>query len=150
MIRNLDPDFLPGLLAAAAASVLIGNSKSKMDGRRCMAYAVAVRGIPAYVCEGRDPPHGGTRHDGRGNWSAFTFMQASVGTCLPDSNDAAKTDRPKIDGGLPCVLVGVFGSERNPRGMDSVVEFQSIRERNRPPARKPSPSTAPAKKSAAL
>lgn len=86
MIRNLVPILLLGLLAAAAASVLIGKGQIEqwMDGG-VWAYAVAVAaGIPAYVCEGGEVPLTAALVTmGVGTGPAFTFMQASVGTCLP-------------------------------------------------------------------
>jgi uncharacterized membrane protein YraQ (UPF0718 family) len=49
------------------------------------AYAVAVAaGMPAYVCEGGEVPlTAALVTTGVGIGPAFTFMQASVGTCLP-------------------------------------------------------------------
>ena len=50
------------------------------------AYAVAVAaGIPAYVCEGGEevPLTAALVTMGVGIGPAFTFMQASVGTCPP-------------------------------------------------------------------
>ena len=49
------------------------------------AYAVALAaGIPAYVCEGGEVPLTAALDTmGVGIRPAFTFMQASVGTCLP-------------------------------------------------------------------
>ncbi|CAN5748884.1 hypothetical protein BH09VER1_BH09VER1_11810 [soil metagenome] len=86
MGRNLVPIFLLGLLAAAAASVLIGRERIEqwMVGG-ALAYAAAVvAGIPAYVCEGGEVPlTAALVAMGVGTGPAFTFMQASVGTCLP-------------------------------------------------------------------
>lgn len=86
MARNLIPIFLLGLLAAAAASVLIGKEQIEqwMSGG-ALAYAAAiVAGIPAYVCEGGEVPlTAALIAMGVGIGPAFTFMQASVGTCLP-------------------------------------------------------------------
>ena len=58
MISNLAPILLLGLLAAAAASVLIGKEQIEQSmGGGVWAYAVAVAaGIPAYVCEGGEVP----------------------------------------------------------------------------------------------
>ena len=86
MIRNLVPILLLGLLAAAAASVLIGKEQiEQWMGGGVWAYAVAVAaGIPAYVCEGGEVPLTAALVTmGVGIGPAFTFMQASVGTCLP-------------------------------------------------------------------
>ena len=86
MIRNLVPILLLGLLAAAAASVLIGKEQiEEWMGGGVWAYAVAVAaGIPAYVCEGGEVPLTAALVTmGVGIGPAFTFMQASVGTCLP-------------------------------------------------------------------
>jgi uncharacterized protein len=86
MIRNLVPILLLGLLAAAAASVLIGKEQiEEWMGGGVWAYAVAVAaGIPAYVCEGGEVPLTAALVTmGVGTGPAFTFMQASVGTCLP-------------------------------------------------------------------
>ena len=86
MIRNLVPILLLGLLAAAAASVLIGKEQiEEWMGGGVWAYAVAVAaGIPAYVCEGGEVPLTAALVTmGVGVGPAFTFMQASVGTCLP-------------------------------------------------------------------
>jgi uncharacterized membrane protein YraQ (UPF0718 family) len=86
MIRNLTPILLLGLLAAAVASVLIGKEQiEEWMGGGVWAYAVAVAaGIPAYVCEGGEVPLTAALVTmGVGTGPAFTFMQASVGTCLP-------------------------------------------------------------------
>jgi uncharacterized protein len=86
MIRNLAPILLLGLLAAAVASVLIGKEQiEQWMGGGVWAYAVAVAaGIPAYVCEGGEVPLTAALVTlGVGIGPAFTFMQASVGTCLP-------------------------------------------------------------------
>ncbi|MGA7391058.1 MAG: permease [Terrimicrobiaceae bacterium] len=86
MIRNLAPILLLGLLAAAVASVLIGKEQiEQWMGGGIWAYAVAVAaGIPAYVCEGGEVPLTAALVTlGVGIGPAFTFMQASVGTCLP-------------------------------------------------------------------
>ena len=86
MIRNLVPILLLGLLAAASASVLIGKGQiEQWMGGGVGAYAVAVAaGIPAYVCEGGEVPLTAALVTmGVGIGPAFTFMQASVGTCLP-------------------------------------------------------------------
>jgi uncharacterized membrane protein YraQ (UPF0718 family) len=86
MIRNLVPILLLGLLAAASASVLIGKGQiEQWMGGGVWAYAVAVAaGIPAYVCEGGEVPLTAALVTmGVGIGPAFTFMQASVGTCLP-------------------------------------------------------------------
>jgi uncharacterized protein len=86
MIRNLVPILLLGLLAAAAALVLIGEEHiEQWMGGGAWAYAVAVAaGIPAYVCEGGEVPLTAALVTmGVGIGPAFTFMQASVGTCLP-------------------------------------------------------------------
>ena len=86
MIRNLVPILLLGLLAAAAASALIGKEQiEEWMGGGVWAYAVAVAaGIPAYVCEGGEVPLTAALVTmGVGVGPAFTFMQASVGTCLP-------------------------------------------------------------------
>jgi hypothetical protein len=79
----------------------------------------------------RSPPNGSTHHDGRGNWSRV-YVHASLRGHLPaNSDDAAQTHRLEIDGTLPCLLVGVFGCEWNPRGMDSVNELQTLAGRAR-------------------
>jgi predicted permease len=85
MIRKLVPILLLGLLAAAAASVLIGKEPIEQWMRGVWAYAIAVAaGIPAYVCEGGEVPlTAALLTMGVGIGPAFTFMQASVGTCLP-------------------------------------------------------------------
>ena len=86
IIRDLVPILLLGLLAAAAASVLIGKEKIEEWMRGDVwAYAIAVAaGIPAYVCEGGEVPLTAALVTmGVGIGPAFTFMQASVGTCLP-------------------------------------------------------------------
>jgi uncharacterized membrane protein YraQ (UPF0718 family) len=86
MIRNLVPILLLGLLAAAAASVVIGEEHiEQWMGGGAWAYVVAVAtGIPAYVCEGGEVPLTAALVTmGVGIGPAFTFMQASVGTCLP-------------------------------------------------------------------
>jgi uncharacterized membrane protein YraQ (UPF0718 family) len=86
MIRNLVPILLLGLLAAAAASVLIGKKQIEQSmGGGVWAYlAAVVAGIPAYVCEGGEVPLAAALMTmGVGIGPAFTFMQASVGTCLP-------------------------------------------------------------------
>ena len=86
MIRNLVPILLLGLLAAASASVLIGREHiEQWMGDGVGAYAVAVAaGIPAFVCEGGEVPLTAALVTmGVGIGPAFTFMQASVGTCLP-------------------------------------------------------------------
>jgi uncharacterized protein len=86
MIRNLVPILLLGLFAAAAASVLIGREQIEQWMRGGVwAYAVSVAaGIPAYVCEGGEVPlTAALVATGVGIGPAFTFMQASVGTCLP-------------------------------------------------------------------
>ena len=86
MIRNLVPILLLGLLAAAVGSVLIGKEQiEQWMGGGAWAYAVAVAaGIPAYVCEGGEVPLTAALVTmGVGLGPAFTFMQASVGTCLP-------------------------------------------------------------------
>ena len=86
MIRNLVPILLLGLLAAAAASVLIGKEQieQSMGGGAWAYLAAVVAGIPAYVCEGGEVPLTAALVTmGVGIGPAFTFMQASVGTCLP-------------------------------------------------------------------
>jgi uncharacterized protein len=86
MIRNLVPILLLGLLAAAAASVVIGKEHiEQWMGGGVWAYVAAVAaGIPAYVCEGGEVPLTAALVTmGIGIGPAFTFMQASVGTCLP-------------------------------------------------------------------
>jgi uncharacterized protein len=86
MIRNLVPILLLGLLAAAVASVLIGKKQIEQSmGGGVWAYlAAVVAGIPAYVCEGGEVPLAAALMTmGVGIGPAFTFMQASVGTCLP-------------------------------------------------------------------
>ena len=86
MTRNLVPILLLGLLAAAVASVLMGKEQiEQWMGGSVWAYAVAVAaGIPAYVCEGGEVPLTAALVTmGVGIGPAFTFMQASVGTCLP-------------------------------------------------------------------
>lgn len=86
MVRNLIPIFLAGLFVAAAASILIGKNRIEqwMNGG-IVAYATAVvAGIPAYVCEGGEVPlTAALVAMGVGVGPAFTFMQASTGTCLP-------------------------------------------------------------------
>ena len=86
MTRNLVPILLIGLLAAAVASVLIGKGQiEQWMGDGVWAYSLAVAaGIPAYVCEGGEVPlTAALVKMGVGTGPAFTFMQASVGTCLP-------------------------------------------------------------------
>ncbi|MDX2081287.1 MAG: permease [Terrimicrobiaceae bacterium] len=86
MARNLVPIFLLGLLAAAAASVLVGKEQIEqwMNGGALAYVAAVVVGIPAYVCEGGEVPLTAALVTmGVGVGPAFTFMQASVGTCLP-------------------------------------------------------------------
>jgi uncharacterized protein len=86
MIRSLVPILLLGLFAAAAASVLIGKEQIEQWMRGGVwAYAVSVAaGIPAYVCEGGEVPlTASLLATGVGIGPAFTFMQASVGTCMP-------------------------------------------------------------------
>jgi uncharacterized protein len=86
MIRNLVPILLLGLFAAAAASVLIGGEQIEQWMRGGVwTYAVSVAaGIPAYVCEGGEVPlTAALVATGVGIGPAFSFMQASVGTCLP-------------------------------------------------------------------
>ena len=86
MIRNLVPILLLGLLTAAVASVLIGKEQiEQWMGGGVWAYSAAVAaGIPAYVCEGGEVPLTAALVTmGVGTGPAFTFMQASVGTCLP-------------------------------------------------------------------
>ena len=86
MIRNLVLILFLGLLAAAAASVLIGKEQiEQWMGGGVWAYAVAVAaGIPAYPCEGGEVPLTTALVTmGVGMGPAITFMQASIGTCLP-------------------------------------------------------------------
>jgi uncharacterized membrane protein YraQ (UPF0718 family) len=86
MVRTLVPILLLGLLAASAASVLIGKEQiEQWMGGGVWAYVAAViAGIPAYVCEGGEVPLTAALVTmGVGFGPAFTFMQASVGTCLP-------------------------------------------------------------------
>jgi uncharacterized protein len=86
MTRNLVPILLLGLLAAAVASVLIGKEQIEqwMGGGVWAYVAAVVAGLPAYVCEGGEVPLTAALVTmGVGIGPAFTFMQASVGTCLP-------------------------------------------------------------------
>jgi uncharacterized membrane protein YraQ (UPF0718 family) len=84
MIRNLVRSLL-GLLAAAA-SVLIGKSKSN-NGCAAVYGLMPSRWLRAYwPMSAREAKSPSQRHSSRwgvGIGPAFTFMQASVGTCLP-------------------------------------------------------------------
>ena len=74
------------LLAAAAVAVLIGKEQIEKSIRGGVwAYVAAVvAGIPAYVCEGGEVPlTAALIMMDVGIGPAFTFMQASVGTCPP-------------------------------------------------------------------
>ena len=62
-----------------------------MDGRRRMGLCRRGGGGHTGLClrRGRSPTHGGTRHDGRGNWSRL-YLHASLRRHLPaNSNDAS-------------------------------------------------------------
>ena len=84
IIRDLVPILLLGLLAAAAASVLIGKEKIEEWMRGDIwAYAIAVAAVyrPMSAERGRSSLTAALVTMGVGIGPAFTFMQASVGTC---------------------------------------------------------------------
>lgn len=83
-IRALVPLFVGSLALVAVATAFIPTARIAEYGDTPLAYLVAlVAGIPVYVCDGGEVPL--TRSLlalGVGPGPAFTFMLASVGTCL--------------------------------------------------------------------
>ncbi|MBN1586833.1 MAG: permease [Candidatus Omnitrophica bacterium] len=84
--RGLGGYFLLGLLIAAAAIALVPkDALSRLTQSAFWTYPLAAGvGMPFYVCEGEEVPL--TRallYMGVGVGPAFTFMLASVGTCIP-------------------------------------------------------------------
>jgi hypothetical protein len=94
-----------------------------MDGgAACRLMPSRWLGIAAYVCEGGEVPLTAALVTmGVGIGPAFTFMQASRRHLPANSDDAGETHRCEVDSSLSFLLVGVFGRERNPRGMESVI-----------------------------
>ncbi|TVR45438.1 MAG: hypothetical protein EA425_18170, partial [Puniceicoccaceae bacterium] len=86
LTRILLPVFLIGLLAAAFLSPFISGEFAEthlQSGFSAYLGAILI-GLPAYVCEGSEVPLTLALLElGVGIGPAFTFLQASVGTCLP-------------------------------------------------------------------
>ena len=87
---------------------------------------------------------------GVGIGPAFTFMQVSVGTCLPTLMMLPKLIGLKLTVVYLAFWLVYFGCEWNPRGMDFIIGFHTSRPKESPPVRSRATNTAPAVKSAAL
>lgn len=88
ILRDLAPYFLLGMGIAAVVTVVIPEDAIPNllgGGSGPAAYALAaVVGIPLYVCEGEEVPITfALMQKGLGAGPAFTFLLASVGTCIP-------------------------------------------------------------------
>lgn len=88
ILRGLTPYFLLGMgIAAVSATLLPENAIPDFlgGGSGWGAYALAaIVGIPLYVCEGEEVPITfALMQKGLGPGPAFTFLLASVGTCIP-------------------------------------------------------------------
>lgn len=96
ILRDLMPYFLLGMgIAAVSATLIPENAIPDFlgGGSGWAAYALAaVVGIPLYVCEGEEVPITfALMQKGLGPGPAFTFLLASVGTCIPTILMARKT-----------------------------------------------------------
>jgi uncharacterized membrane protein YraQ (UPF0718 family) len=101
-LRELGPYFLLGLLAVAVVETLVPHETlvRRLSGGWGAHLAAAVAGIPVYVCEGAEIPlTAALVKMGVGPGPAFTFLLASVGTCIPTIAMA-----PRIIGWTPTVL----------------------------------------------
>ncbi|MBI3392234.1 MAG: permease [Nitrospirae bacterium] len=88
ILRDLTPYFLLGMgVAAVSTALLPENAIPDLlgGGSGPAAYALAaIVGIPLYVCEGEEVPITfALMQKGLGAGPAFTFLLASVGTCIP-------------------------------------------------------------------
>ncbi len=101
-LRELGPYFLLGLLAVAVVETLVPHETlvRYLSGGWIAHLAAAVAGIPVYVCEGAEIPlTAALVKMGVGPGPAFTFLLASVGTCIPTVAMA-----PRIIGWVPTGL----------------------------------------------
>jgi uncharacterized protein len=86
VLKELLPYFLIGLLAVAVLQIVIPQEmlvRHMQQGWSAYLIAAAA-GVPLYVCEGGEVPlTAALLKLGIGPGPAFTFLLASVGTCLP-------------------------------------------------------------------
>jgi hypothetical protein len=85
-LRELGPYFLLGLLAVAVVETFVPHETLArfLSGGWTAHLIAAAGGIPVYVCEGAEIPlTAALVKMGVGSGPAFSFLLASVGTCIP-------------------------------------------------------------------
>lgn len=84
-LRALAPVYVGSIAVVAALTAFVQPAQIAEYGNGPLAYAAAlVAGVPLYVCDGGEVPLTRSLLElGLGSGPAFTFMLASVGTCLP-------------------------------------------------------------------